>query len=98
MKTPVVLQSTARREFDEAADWYEQRRIGRGEMFSTAVRTALSHISEYPEFYAKVFEDVREAPVSDYPYCVYYRLESDRVVVIAVFHTARDPSVWQGRA
>ena len=35
--------------------------------------------------------------MTGYPYCVYYRIEEDRVLVLAVFHTARDPAIWQNR-
>ena len=34
------------------------------------------------------------ALVCRFPYAVFYRAESKRVVVLAVLHTARDPSIW----
>jgi plasmid stabilization system protein ParE len=95
---PIVFRRAARNEFDEAADWYEQRRPGRGAKFSAAVREVLNCIAEQPEFYAQVFEEVREALVPGYPYCVYYHVQRGQITVLAVFHTARDPSIWQGRA
>jgi plasmid stabilization system protein ParE len=95
---PIVFRQASRNEFDAAADWYEQRRAGRGAGFTAAVRDVLNRIAEQPELYAQVFEDVREALVSRYPYCVYYRVEGQQVIVFAVFHTARDPSIWQSRA
>ncbi len=97
MNLPIVFRPAARFEFDEAADWYEQRRVGRGAAFAAAVREVLHRITEQPQFYAAVFEDVREALVPSYPYCVYYRVETNQVQVLAVFHTARDPSIWQSR-
>jgi plasmid stabilization system protein ParE len=45
-----------------------------------------------------VFADIRKAVVVRFPYCVFYRAEPTRVQVISVFHTSRDPSIWQGRA
>lgn len=97
MSLPIVFRRAARAEFDDAADWYEQRRTGRGALFSAAVRQVLDRIADQPELYAEVFQDVREAPVMGYPYCVYYRVESGQLLVLAVFHTSRDPSNWQGR-
>ena len=97
MTLPIVFRREARNEFDAAADWYEQRRRGRGAKFSAAVREVLNRIADLPELYVLVFEDVREALVTGYPYCVYYRVEESQVMVVAVFHTARDPSVWQSR-
>jgi toxin ParE1/3/4 len=98
MKLPVVFRQAARAEFDDAADWYEQRRAGLGASFTSAVQQVLSQISGQPELYPRVYRDIREALVSGYPYCIYYREEPGQVVVLSVFHTARDPRNWQGRA
>ena len=97
MSLPIVFRRAARHEFDEAANWYEQRRPGRGAKFTAAVRELLGRIAEQPELYAQVYEDVREALVTRYPYCVYYRIDEGRILVLAVFHTARDPAIWQRR-
>jgi toxin ParE1/3/4 len=98
MSLPVVFRRAARAEFDDAADWYEQCRARLGAAFTAAVQWVLDQIAARPDFYPQVYQDVREALVSSYPYCVYYREEPGRVVVLSVFHTARDPSIWQGRA
>jgi plasmid stabilization system protein ParE len=98
MSLPVVFRRAALAEFDDAADWYEQRRAGLGAAFTAAVQRALDQITAQPDFYPQVYQDVREALVSRYPYCVYYREEPGQVVVLSVFHTSRDPSIWQGRA
>ena len=98
MSLPVVFRRAARAEFDDAADWYEARRAGLGATFTAAVQQVLDRIAAQPAFYAQVYGDVREALVPGFPYCVYYREEPSQVVVLSVFHTARDPSVWQGRA
>jgi toxin ParE1/3/4 len=97
MSLQLAFRRAARYEFDEAADWYEQRRAGRGALFTAAVREVLHRIADQPSLYAEVFQDAREAPVSGYPYGVYYREEADQVLVLAVFHTSRDPSIWQSR-
>ncbi len=46
---------------------------------------------------AAVYGDVRKAVVRRFPYVVLYREDAAEVVVIAVFHTSRDPSIWQAR-
>jgi plasmid stabilization system protein ParE len=98
MSLPLVFRRLARAEFLDAADWYEQRRTGLGTAFTAAVQQVLDQIAAQPSFYPQVSQDVREALVSGYPYCVYYREEPGLVLVLAVFHTSRDPSIWQGRA
>ncbi|MBA3311979.1 MAG: type II toxin-antitoxin system RelE/ParE family toxin [Planctomycetaceae bacterium] len=65
--------------------------------FTQAVDRVLERISHQPAFYPEVWLNVRESIVRGYPYCIYYREESDSVVVLAVFHTSRNPAVWQRR-
>ena len=98
MSLSLVFRRSAQCEFIEAAEWYEQRRSGRGAKFTAAVREVLNRIAVQPDFYALVLDDVREALVSRYPYCVYYRVEGDRILVLSIFHTSRDPATWQNRA
>lgn len=95
----VVLSRAARREHDDAGDWYESKQAGLGVRFSDAVQGVLDRIAQAPESYAESPDvaGVREAPLSGWPHCVYHRVESDRVLVLAVFHTSRDPSEWQKR-
>lgn len=57
----------------------------------------LDTIADHPAQYRIVDGDVRGVLVGRFPYCVYYRVKPDRVVIIAVFHTSRDPSHWQRR-
>lgn len=64
MSLPVVFRRAARAEFNDAADWYEQRRAGLGAAFTAAVQRVLDQISSQPDFYAQVYQDVREALVS----------------------------------
>ena len=73
---PVVFRSVARTEFDDAGNWYEARRSGLGNAFTSAVRTVLERIARQPEAFAVAWKDIREALVSGFPYCVYFRKEA----------------------
>jgi toxin ParE1/3/4 len=97
MSLPVAFRRAARSEFDDAADWYEQRRAGLGPAFTGAVQRVLDRIADQPDCYPVVWAGVREALVAGFPYAVYYREESGQVVVFSVLHTSRDPTVWQSR-
>jgi plasmid stabilization system protein ParE len=94
---PIILRRIAQREFDEAADWYETRQPGRGAKFTTTIGRALAGIAAQPDRYAPVRDEIREALVPGYPFAIYYRAEPTQIVVLAIFHTARDPNEWQQR-
>lgn len=97
MSLPVVLRSATQLEFDEAFDWYEQQRPGLGQDFVDKVQAVFDRIAANPKLHSVVLQDVRKAVVKRFPYCVYYREEANQVVVLAVFHSKRDPRVWQAR-
>jgi plasmid stabilization system protein ParE len=97
MNLPVILSPAADREFEEAAAWYEDE-AGLGKRFVNRVQEALDRIGQMPELHAMVYRNVRRAPVSQFPYGVFYRILMDRIEVIAVFHNKRNPKRWQSRA
>jgi plasmid stabilization system protein ParE len=94
----VVLRDEAQAEFDEAFDWYEAQRAGLGVEFMAEVQKVFDRIAANPLIHRAVLADIRKGVVRRFPYCVFYRPHIDRVEVIAVFHTSRDPSIWQSRA
>ena len=57
----------------------------------------LNRVAANPKLHATVYQDVRKAVVTKFPYVVIYREEAGELLVVAVFHTSRDPSVWQSR-
>lgn len=67
MNLPIVFRLAARSEFDSAADWYEQRRVGLGAAFTAAVQRVLDQVSAHPKFYPHAYRDIRESLVPGYP-------------------------------
>lgn len=98
MNKPVRLLPEARVEFNEATDWYEQQRSGLGTKFVARVRESLGRIAADPQRHATVYLDVRKVLVPKFPYVVLYRDDLNEILVISVFHTSRDPSIWKSRA
>lgn len=97
MTLPIVYRRQARREFDEAGDWYDRERAGLGLEFLVEIERLLSHIAATPNQFSIIHRDVRKAVAQRFPYCIYFRVRDQCIVVLAVFHSARNPAVWQGR-
>lgn len=98
VKLPVVLRPEAQSEFDEAFDWYEARRPGLGVEFVGEIEALLTRVSDAPERYQVVYREVRHAVSHRFPYAVLFKVESHQIVVLAVFHSKRNPHRWQTRA
>jgi plasmid stabilization system protein ParE len=97
MSLPIVFRVEAQTEFDEAFDWYEQQQAELGVDFLMCVAEVLERIESMPEAYEVVFEGIRRAVVRKFPFLILYKVEPNRVVVLAVFHSKRDPQMWQDR-
>lgn len=97
MTLAVVFRRAARREFEDAAVWYEERRPGLGVQFLAEIVNAVALAAEYPERFPIMYRNVRCVRARRFPYSVFFREESQRIVVLSVFHARRDPGVWQQR-
>ena len=93
----VVFRRAARREFDDAADRYDEQRPGLGEEFIFEIDQAIVKAAASPERYPIVFDDIRRTVARRFPYSVYCRVRRDSMVVLSVFHGRRNPAVWQRR-
>lgn len=98
MNRPLAFHPDVERDVDEAYRWYEREQPGVGEEFLAAIEKVYDRLRAAPEAHQLVHGDVRRALPKRFPYGVFYRVLEDRVEIIAVYHTSRDPSGWQSRA
>ena len=92
-----AFRPEARDELLEAQAWYERRAAGLGAAFARAVEAAVESLHRAPEQYPVVHRDVRRVLLRRFPYAIFYRAADDDIIVLAVFHLARDPARWRSR-
>ena len=97
MKPILVFDPEATSEFDEAYDFYQNRRIGLGVEFAGAIKAVILGILAQPKRHGVVLRETRRARVTRFPFAVYYRIENSTIRIVSVFHTSRDPKNWQSR-
>lgn len=93
------LEATPAVELDIEATfgWYEREEPGLGFEFAKELRAAYDRILDHPLGYRDLRSGIRRALARRFPYAVYFSIEEDVIVVLAVSHTARDPEEWQRR-
>ncbi len=97
MSVPVTLRPIAQLELGETMDWYEKQREGLGLELKDEVDRVLTRIANAPLNFRPVRGPVRRALLSRFPYAIHFLPEEDGIVVLAVFHTRRNPSRLEGR-
>jgi toxin ParE2 len=87
----------ARRELFEGSDFYEQEVAGLGGSFLTRVEKAVDQIRRYPYSGPVVLGESRRCQVSRFPYSLVYRVEPERIFILALAHNKRRPLYWARR-
>ncbi|MGL6094303.1 MAG: type II toxin-antitoxin system RelE/ParE family toxin [Fimbriiglobus sp.] len=94
----LVLHPDAAAEHAEDVAWYEARQRGLGKRFRAAVVAALRAARRRPKGHGQEpGTDCRRVLVDDFPYKVVYLEDDNRISVLAIPHTAREPGYWHHR-
>jgi plasmid stabilization system protein ParE len=97
--TRYQLESTPAVELDveSAFEWYQGEEPGLGFDFAEELRAAYRNILDHPLGYQDLRSGIRRALTRRFPYAIYFSIEGDGIVILAVLHTARNPAEWQRR-
>lgn len=93
----LIVRPAAAEDLEEARFWYEAQRPGLGAEFLDAVEQVLSAVQEMPGRFKVAHGEMRRALVRRFPYCVFFRVRGEDVVVVGCFHGRRDPRRWKAR-
>jgi plasmid stabilization system protein ParE len=88
----------AKRELFEAQDFYEDRAAGLGEAFLESVEAAILLVRRHPQSGSVTGASLRQSRVPRFPYSLIYRVEAERIFILAVAHDKRRPRYWARRA
>lgn len=96
--TSVIISSRAQKEMAESWAWYEDRLAGLGDRFLNEILGCLHQIELNPDRFPTKFKLYKEAPVDTFPFLLIYRVskKANRIRVISVFHTSRNPKKKYG--
>ena len=84
-------------EVEAAFEWYEGEEPNLGIEFLEQVRSTYYRILENPLAYQELRSGIRRALTRQFPYAIYFSIEGETILILAVLHTARDPAEWQRR-
>ncbi len=71
--------------------WYEHKSLGLGEEFLRVFYACAVELPRNPLLYPKVYRDYRRRLFRRFPYAIYFTIKENQIIVIGLFHCARDP-------
>ncbi len=97
MTRELRVHPDARRELNDAIDYYERESPGLGLIFTNEVDSGFARIREFPDAAPQVVKRVRRLVLAKFPYSLMYETRVDCLVVLAVAHHRKRPYYWRGR-
>jgi toxin ParE1/3/4 len=93
----LVADSLADLDVAATFNWYENELAGLGREFVEELRATYDRVAAGPLRYEHLRSGIRRALVRRFPYAVYFAVEGEVIIVLAVLHVGRDPAEWQQR-
>ena len=93
----VALRPEAEEDLDDAALWYEGHRRGLGGDFLDEVQRVIGLIEDNPLSYPRVHGEIYRALLRRFPFGMFYLVDGETAVVLAIIHASRDPNSWKTR-
>jgi len=87
----------AKKEMDDAHDYYEREQEGLGEQFVAEINHALKHIALFPLAWHPISNRTRRCRLRRFSYGIIYQIRGNDVLIVAVAHLHRKPSYWKSR-
>ena len=93
----IYFLEIAETELDDAFEWYEVQQKQLGKQFINELEAAIKRIIAYPEYNTLIDSEIRRCLIKRFPYGIFYKVNSEQIVIIAVAHLHRKPNYWVGR-
>jgi plasmid stabilization system protein ParE len=94
------FESEAENDLFESFYYYENKDpgIGLGDRFIKNVKEKANKLSQKPNAYSVVYKSFRKAPLSKFPFNIYYMIKEPHISIIAVLHKKRKADIFTKRA
>lgn len=89
----------AENDLHKSIAWYDAQKSGLGKIFYKNVKSVLSTVKINPFHFPVIFNESRHALVKNFPFKIHFLIneEQKKIIVLGIFHTSRNPEVWEGR-
>jgi len=93
MSYKLTFHPVAEKEYLDSVKWYEECKAGLAEPFIREVSKILDLLEKNPFLFPAKKKDFREALLKIFPYVIVFKVNENKkqVIIVAVFHTSRNP-------
>jgi plasmid stabilization system protein ParE len=93
----IEFSEDAEIDFDNSYQYYLKESVKVAEAFFRQINSSLRKIKKHPDLFPIVFKNIRKFNVRKFPFVIYYFTTIDSIRIIAIFHSSRNPQIWNQR-
>jgi plasmid stabilization system protein ParE len=91
----LIIKPQAEYDIQDAYDWYELKNTGLGESLLSELEATFNIITRSPKSFQERYRKIRICFTNQFPFGVHYKIEHEKIIVLAVLHTSRSPENWK---
>ena len=91
------IRVLAKEDIQHIVDYYEEHATYITDRFLDNLYAEFELIKQAPKQFQIKYKNTRVRYVKGFPYGVHYNLNGQRIEVLAVLHTSRNPKIWEKR-
>jgi len=97
VKAKILISGYAKTDLSDISKWYERQQKGLGKRFLHEIRETFEIICTNPTSFQIRYDEYRICFTKIFPYGIHYKYVANKneIHIKAVFHTARNPQVWE---
>ena len=92
MTFTLIVPPEAEQDLLEAFRWYEKQRKGLGHDFLLQVDAGFRFLKRTPLGFPEIHRGIRRHLIKRFPYKIFYLVEENTIVILAVVYGGRDPN------
>jgi plasmid stabilization system protein ParE len=96
-KFSIELSDEAEIDFDKSYDYYSEDSPKVADTFFIRINLSFEDLKQNPFAFPIAYNDVRKYVVKKFPFVIYYQVDIPIIRVVAIFHTSRNPEIWNER-
>jgi len=82
---------------EAAKNWYAERSLLASKSFVSELIHAVDQVVEAPEMWAEYEAGTRRYVFPRFPFSLVYRVLENKIQIVAVAHSKREPGYWKSR-
>lgn len=93
----IEVSDDAEADLDKSYEFYFRESQKVADAFFRRINLSFEKIKQNPYSFPNAYKNVRKFVVKKFPFVIYYQVIDSVIRIIAIFHTSRNPEIWNER-